>query len=236
MHQPRPEAGASNGRMNPVDANMGKLDSEPALARADLLAAPVAAALAALDGTRPADAVGVAEIDPALADTAAFCERYGISPDVSANCVVITGRREGQVRYAACVVLATTRADVNGVARRELDVRKASFAPADEAVAAAGGGGQRRPALQAHPAGRAARPAARRQGHRGPGPLSQARALPRPRHPGRRRSRIADRSVSAPLTTSWSWTALRCQWLAPSWAPGVGLAGVRGTGGADGSR
>jgi prolyl-tRNA editing enzyme YbaK/EbsC (Cys-tRNA(Pro) deacylase) len=51
---------------------------------------------------------------------------------------VITGRREGQVRYAACVVLATTRADVNGVARRELDVRKASFAPVDEAVAATG--------------------------------------------------------------------------------------------------
>ena len=117
---------------------MGKLDIEPALARADLLAAPVAEALAALDGTLPADAVGVAEIDPELADTAAFCERYGVSPDVSANCVVITGRREGQVRYAACVVLATTRADVNGVARRELDVRKASFAPVDEAVAATG--------------------------------------------------------------------------------------------------
>ena len=117
---------------------MGKLDTEPALDRADLLAPPVAAALAALDGTLAPGAVGVAEIDPALADTAAFCERYGVSPDVSANCVVITGRREGQVRYAACVVLATTRADVNGVARRELDVRKASFAPVDEAVAATG--------------------------------------------------------------------------------------------------
>ena len=117
---------------------MGRLDIEPALARADLLAPPVAEALAALDGTLPADAVGVAEIDPELADTAAFCERYGVSPDVSANCVVITGRREGQVRYAACVVLATTRADVNGVARRELDVRKASFAPVDDAVAATG--------------------------------------------------------------------------------------------------
>ena len=117
---------------------MGELDVTPALTRTDLLAPPVAAALAALDGTLPADAVGVAEIDPALADTAAFCERYGVSPTVSANCVVITGRREGQPRYAACVVLATTRADVNGVARRELDVRKASFAPVDDAVAATG--------------------------------------------------------------------------------------------------
>jgi prolyl-tRNA editing enzyme YbaK/EbsC (Cys-tRNA(Pro) deacylase) len=117
---------------------MGELDVAPALTRADLLAPPVGAALAALDGTLSADAVGVAEIDPALADTAAFCERYGVSPAVSANCVVITGRREGQPRYAACVVLATTRADVNGVARRELDVRKASFAPVDDAVAATG--------------------------------------------------------------------------------------------------
>jgi prolyl-tRNA editing enzyme YbaK/EbsC (Cys-tRNA(Pro) deacylase) len=117
---------------------MGELDVAPALTRADLLAPPVAAALAALDGTLPADAVGVAEIDPALADTAAFCERYGVSPAVSANCVVITGRREGQPRYAACVIMATTRADVNGVARRELDVRKASFAPVDDAVAATG--------------------------------------------------------------------------------------------------
>jgi prolyl-tRNA editing enzyme YbaK/EbsC (Cys-tRNA(Pro) deacylase) len=121
-----------------VATSMGELDVAPALTRADLLAPPVAAALAALDGTLPADAVGVAEIDPALADTAAFCERYGVSPAVSANCVVITGRREGQPRYAACVVLATTRADVNGVARRELDVRKASFAPVDDAVAATG--------------------------------------------------------------------------------------------------
>src|SRR5438128_12285087 len=117
---------------------MGVLDVVPALDRPDLLAAPVAAALAGLDGKPPAGAVGVAEIDPALADTAAFCERYQVSPAASANCVVITGRRAGEVRYAACVVLATTRADVNGVARRELDVRKASFALVDEAVAETG--------------------------------------------------------------------------------------------------
>jgi prolyl-tRNA editing enzyme YbaK/EbsC (Cys-tRNA(Pro) deacylase) len=124
--------------MKRVDTAMGQLDTVPALARADLMAPAVAAALAALDGTRQADAVSVAAIDPALADTAAFCERYGVSPSASANCVVITGRREGEIRYAACVVLATTRADVNGVARRELDVRKASFAPVEDAVAATG--------------------------------------------------------------------------------------------------
>jgi prolyl-tRNA editing enzyme YbaK/EbsC (Cys-tRNA(Pro) deacylase) len=116
-----------------VNASIGSLKAVPALGRPDLLAAPVAAALAALDETAAA-AVGVAEIDPSAADTAQFCELYGVSPAESANCVVITGRRDGVARYAACVILATTRADVNNVARRELDVRKASFAPMDDAV------------------------------------------------------------------------------------------------------
>jgi prolyl-tRNA editing enzyme YbaK/EbsC (Cys-tRNA(Pro) deacylase) len=91
-----------------------------------------------LTGWPRADEVGVAEIDPELADTAAFCERYGVALDVSANCVVIATRRGDNVRMAACMVLATTRADVNGVARRHLDARKASFAPMDEAVAKTG--------------------------------------------------------------------------------------------------
>jgi prolyl-tRNA editing enzyme YbaK/EbsC (Cys-tRNA(Pro) deacylase) len=120
-----------------VDVSIGSLAAVPALSRPDLLAAPVAAALAAL-GEAAAGEVGVAEIDPAVADTAAFCERYGVSLAESANCVVISGKREGEVRYAACVILATTRADVNNVARRELDVRKASFAPMDTAVAESG--------------------------------------------------------------------------------------------------
>jgi prolyl-tRNA editing enzyme YbaK/EbsC (Cys-tRNA(Pro) deacylase) len=76
----------------------------------------------------------VAPIDPTLADTAAFCEAYEVGMDVSANCVVVAGKRAGEVRYAACVVLATTRADVNGVVRKRIDARKASFAPMDEAV------------------------------------------------------------------------------------------------------
>jgi prolyl-tRNA editing enzyme YbaK/EbsC (Cys-tRNA(Pro) deacylase) len=116
---------------------VGVLGVEPALGRPDLLAAPVAAALKALE---PAEAVrvGVAEIDPALADTAAFCAAYGVPMDGSANCVVVAGRRGGAVRHAACLVLATTRADVNGIVRRRLDARKASFAPMDDAVALTG--------------------------------------------------------------------------------------------------
>ncbi len=115
----------------------GVLETVPAASRPDLLAEPVARSLAEPGGV-PSAGVGVAQIDPVLADTAAFCERYRVSPGQSANCVVICGRREGRLRYAACVVLATTRADVNGVARRELDVRKASFAAEADAVSLTG--------------------------------------------------------------------------------------------------
>jgi prolyl-tRNA editing enzyme YbaK/EbsC (Cys-tRNA(Pro) deacylase) len=117
-----------------VTFTIGNLQFLPASSQPDLLAAPVAAALTEPAWTRPAEDVGVVAIDPDLADTAAFCERYGVSLAESANCVVIAGRREGETRFAACVVLATTRADVNNVARRALDVRKASFAATDLAV------------------------------------------------------------------------------------------------------
>ncbi|MGB6455442.1 MAG: YbaK/EbsC family protein [Streptosporangiaceae bacterium] len=124
---------------------IGSQPAVPALDRLDLLAPPVAAALADLASRSGADTgglrvddIGVAEIDPALADTAAFCERYGVLPGESANCVVVAGRRDGETRLAACMVLATTRADVNGLVRRELDVRKASFAAMAEAVALTG--------------------------------------------------------------------------------------------------
>jgi prolyl-tRNA editing enzyme YbaK/EbsC (Cys-tRNA(Pro) deacylase) len=115
---------------------MGSLTLEIALSRLDLLAEPVAAALEVMPADAPVDGdqVLVASIDATLADTAAFCEAYGVRLDQSANCVIVSGKRDGVTRYAACVVLATTRADVNGVVRRHLDVRKASFAPMEEAV------------------------------------------------------------------------------------------------------
>ncbi|MET0134514.1 MAG: YbaK/EbsC family protein [Kibdelosporangium sp.] len=111
----------------------GSLQVHPATERTDLLAVPVAAALAALDSSDAAR-LGVAEIDPDLADTAEFCAFYGSPLEASANCVVVSGKRAGEERFAACMVLATTRADVNGVVRKRLDVRKASFAPMDTAV------------------------------------------------------------------------------------------------------
>jgi prolyl-tRNA editing enzyme YbaK/EbsC (Cys-tRNA(Pro) deacylase) len=116
---------------------LGTLRAVPALERPDLLGDPVAHALKALD---PADAalVGVAEIDPGLADTAQFCAAYSSPPERSANCVVVAGRRGEDTRYAACLVLATTRADVNGLVRKRLNARKASFAPMDDTVAITG--------------------------------------------------------------------------------------------------
>ena len=112
---------------------LGKLQTEVATTRPDLLAPPVVAALAEWPGG-DTDEILVAPIDPELADTAAFCEAYDVGLDVSANCVVVAGKREGEIRYAACLILATTRADVNGTVRRHLDVRKASFAPMADAV------------------------------------------------------------------------------------------------------
>jgi prolyl-tRNA editing enzyme YbaK/EbsC (Cys-tRNA(Pro) deacylase) len=114
---------------------LGTLDVVPASHHLDLLAAPTAEAIV---GWSHGGQVGVAPIDPELADTAAFCEAYDVPLETSANCVVLAGKREGQIRMAALVVLATTRADVNGTARRWLDVRKISFAPMDEAVTLTG--------------------------------------------------------------------------------------------------
>ena len=68
--------------------------------------------------------------DPALADTAAFCAAYGFDPGQSANTILVVGKSDPP-RYAACVVLATTRLDVNRVVRDRLGTRKASFAPAE---------------------------------------------------------------------------------------------------------
>ncbi len=118
--------------MRDVTDSLGRLDLErPALSRPDLLAQPVARLL---DGWPRASDVGVTAIDPDLADTAAMTDAYQVPLSASANCVVVGGRRGGEERVAACVVLATTRADVNGVVRRALDVRKASFLPMDTAV------------------------------------------------------------------------------------------------------
>ncbi|MBI3824956.1 MAG: hypothetical protein HY294_03065 [Candidatus Rokubacteria bacterium] len=76
-------------------------------------------------------------IDPAFADTAAFCERYGISLDHSANTIVVASKKEPR-QYCACVVKATTRLDVNHAVRKLMGVQKVSFANAEETKALTG--------------------------------------------------------------------------------------------------
>ena len=106
----------------------GALPWQPATDALELLAGPVAAALPSAPGAL------VSAIDPPLADTAAFCAAYDVALEASANCVVVAGRRGEVTRYAAVMVLATDRADINNVVRRRLDVRKISFAPQEDAV------------------------------------------------------------------------------------------------------
>lgn len=114
---------------------LGTLRVAAVTERPDLLPDPVRAAL---DGWDHAHRVGVAEIDPELADTAACSEAYQVPLAAGANCVVVAGRRDGVERVAACVVRADTRADVNGRVKRLLDVRKCSFLDLDRAVAESG--------------------------------------------------------------------------------------------------
>ncbi|GAA4578530.1 YbaK/EbsC family protein [Planotetraspora phitsanulokensis] len=115
-----------------------QLDWTPAADRLDLVADPVAKAISQPGFPLSGAGLTVAEIDAELADTAAFCERYGVALEDSANCVIVAAKRGGETRYAAVMVLATDRADVNGVVRRHLDARKASFAPQADAVAITG--------------------------------------------------------------------------------------------------
>ncbi|MDQ1356870.1 MAG: hypothetical protein QOG44_1243 [Acidimicrobiaceae bacterium] len=75
--------------------------------------------------------------DPALADTAAFCAAYGYSPSDSANTIVVIGKSQPPT-FAACVVLADTRLDVNRAVKQRLNVRRASFASADETATLTG--------------------------------------------------------------------------------------------------
>ncbi|MGA9594625.1 MAG: YbaK/EbsC family protein [Acidimicrobiia bacterium] len=75
--------------------------------------------------------------DPQLADTAQFCEAYGYSPEDSANTIVVVGKADPRV-YVACVVLASTKLDVNGTVKKKLGIRRTSFASGDETVAVTG--------------------------------------------------------------------------------------------------
>jgi prolyl-tRNA editing enzyme YbaK/EbsC (Cys-tRNA(Pro) deacylase) len=122
-------------------APIGDFDTAtPAPECLDVLVGPVADALRHRTvGGAPAGQVLYVDTDPERADTAVFVEHYGRDLlEQSANCVVVAGKRGGESTLAACLVLSTTRVDVNGVVRRQLGARKASFAPMDTAVGESG--------------------------------------------------------------------------------------------------
>jgi prolyl-tRNA editing enzyme YbaK/EbsC (Cys-tRNA(Pro) deacylase) len=114
---------------------VGGLTGVTALSRPELLAPAVREAL---EQWPDGGLAQVVEIDPELADTAALTAAYDLPLDASGNCVVVGGRRDGAERIAACVVRADTRADVNNLVKRRLDVRKASFLSTDQAVTETG--------------------------------------------------------------------------------------------------
>ncbi|MET8786567.1 YbaK/EbsC family protein [Streptomyces sp. NPDC004096] len=121
-------------------APIGDFDhATPAPDCLDELTAPVAAAVRAWSGAVPADRIVYVDTEPDWADTAVFLEHYGKDLlDRSANCVVVAAKRGGETTLAACVVLSATRVDVNGVVRRQLGARKASFAAMDVATGETG--------------------------------------------------------------------------------------------------
>ena len=104
----------------------------PAAQRPDLVAPPVQDALHFVPEAL------VFEIDPSLADTETLCTTYDLPLDPMGNAVLVTGRRGGEERRCCCMVPANRRADINGLVRRLLDVRKASFAHMEDAVASSG--------------------------------------------------------------------------------------------------
>jgi len=110
---------------------LGSLTAAPVSAHPELVAAPTAALIAELGW---GDRLGAVAIDPELSDTVNFVATFGLTDDLAANCVIVSGAREGVERVAACVILANTRADINTTVRKLLDVRKASFMPLELAV------------------------------------------------------------------------------------------------------
>jgi prolyl-tRNA editing enzyme YbaK/EbsC (Cys-tRNA(Pro) deacylase) len=121
-----------------VDAGTGTVQAAPSERRAspdDLPGDALDPAAAERRVRRIVDALGVpyeiVPCDEELADTAAFCAAYGYPPEDSANTIIVVGKSQPP-RHAACVLLATTRLDVNRMVRSRLGTRKASFASAGE--------------------------------------------------------------------------------------------------------
>lgn len=107
---------------------------EPAVKRPDLLPPSVNELLKNWRGSTPVDEILVTPIDAEYADSAKFCEHYGVDPSGGANCVVAVAVRGENRTFAACLIPVNCRADLNNVARRTLGAKRVSFAPLDEVL------------------------------------------------------------------------------------------------------
>jgi prolyl-tRNA editing enzyme YbaK/EbsC (Cys-tRNA(Pro) deacylase) len=111
--------------------HIGKLDFKPINESFDLVAHTIKESV---QGTTLAASIYVAKINPDLADTALFCKAHDVDLAISTNCLIIEATRADRTWYAACLILATDMADINGVIRKHLNARKTSFAPIDIAL------------------------------------------------------------------------------------------------------
>lgn len=111
---------------------VGKLKGEPVVDNLDLVAGSVAKILKS--SSLPTESIYVVKIDPQFADTAGFCEQYEVGLDQSVNCVVLEARKSDKRWFAACMVVATHRADINGKIRKALGARSVSFASMEKAL------------------------------------------------------------------------------------------------------
>lgn len=118
--------------------NLGTLNVVPAIDRLDLVAKPVADALSRWPNQASLKEIGIVEIDPQYSDSANFCEQFKVDLQLATNCVIVEARRGDQRWFAAVLIPASSRADINGIARRTLGARSVSFAPMEVAVRESG--------------------------------------------------------------------------------------------------
>ena len=117
-----------------MSVKVGNLTFEAALDNPQLIASPIKDFLENWDGVTAKEEILVAEINPKFSDSLAFCNEYDIPLTQGANCLIIEGQRGTDKKYAACLVPINTRANINSIVRKHLDVRRASLAPKDLAV------------------------------------------------------------------------------------------------------
>lgn len=114
---------------------LGRLSFEPVIETPDIVPESV---VRLVNEVGISASVLVAAIDPAVADTEAFCKKYSVDPHIAANCLVLEARRSDKIWYVACVVGANKSVDVNGIVRKYVNARRVSFAPMETAVALSG--------------------------------------------------------------------------------------------------